>query len=408
MAADTSGERLGTCGPTRLRARHRALLLALLRHHGPTTRQELVRRSGLSATTVSSLAAELESQGLVTQRALAHGGPGRRPVLVSFDRSAGTALAVEVGPRHLAVAAGCRSRPVAERRVLRTSGSDARDAERLLATAEQALADFAAGPQTLLGATVVVSAAAPPDGAGRPAPRPGEDGLRPAEVARLLGDRWQIPVTVESGAALGALAEFCRGEQAGAHTILNVTCGERVELGMTIGGALHRGRTGQAGNLGHLTVCPGGRRCGCGRSGCLDAYLDGAALRRLLGRDGRAADSDPGGPPGRAGLPDLCGDPVSLLAEAVTAATLLIDPTVIVLGGAFSSPGSGLVEPLRSVLRSLPFSTAPVTCSALGRRAPLLGGVDLVLSEGGHPEPRPAPALGAAARRTIPSQTRGG
>ncbi|WP_432066194.1 ROK family protein [Streptomyces sp. C10-9-1] len=394
MTTSGAGGRPDLHGPARRRAYHRALLLGLLRRHGPATRQELVRRSGLSVTTVSSLATELESRGLVTQRTVPQGRTGRRPVLVSFNRAAASALAVEVGARHLAVAVGGRSgTAVVERRVLRDRTDDSADASQLTAVVEDAVGGLPSGPEALLGA-VVVAAAELPGHAGRPACGPEEE-PGPHEVARLLADRWRVPVTVESGAALGALAECSRGREAGARTVLNISCGRRIASGIAVGGALHRGRTGSAGSLGHLVVRPGGRPCGCGRLGCLDAYLDQDALREILG-GGRGTDArEAMRRPCPAGLRGADEAPVALLAEAVAAAALIVDPSVVVLGGPLASCGAWLVEPLQSALHALPVPAAPVICSALGWRAPLLGGVDLVLSEAESPEAEPAPGNGA-------------
>ncbi|WP_030267202.1 ROK family protein [Streptomyces sp. NRRL B-24484] len=394
MTAGTGAEgpRSATHGQARRRASHRALLLRILRRNGPATRQELVRQSGLSLTTVASLVAELESHGQVTQTAIPHGRSGRRPVLVSFDRTAGAALAVDIGPRRLAVAVGSRLHPVlAERRVDLPSGHEARATERLLlACIDQVLTDARVGPEVLLGAALALPGASRPDRGCPPVLGPAQ-GLWAGTVARMVSRRWQIPVAVESSAGLGALAESSRGEAAGAHTVLNVAYSGGIEVGIAIGGTLHRGRTGRAGSLGHLVVRPGGRFCRCGRRGCLEAYLDDKALRRVFARDRGAAASATTRPgPGR--VTDLDTDGITLLAEAVATAVLLLDPSVIVLGGALAPLGERLAGPLRSALRALPFdSTALVLSSTLGERAALLGGVELVLAAAGDPGESPAP-----------------
>ncbi|WP_354645197.1 ROK family protein [Kitasatospora camelliae] len=188
-----------------------------------------------------------------------------------------------------------------------------------------------------------------------------------------MGQRWQIPVAVESRARMGVLAEFSRGDARGAHTLLNLALDGRIEMGIAIGGILHRGRTGNAGGIGHLVVRTGGRLCRCGQRGCLDAYVDDAALRRAL--------------LARAPSPEAAQDAVHLLAQATAAAALLVDPTAVVLGGNLPALGGGLVERLRSALGAIlpPGTVPPVMCSTLGSRAPLLGGLELVLSKAGSP-----------------------
>ncbi|MFE0465256.1 ROK family protein [Kitasatospora sp. NPDC058965] len=366
-AAGAEWARPALHGQARRRAAHRARVLRSLRCDGPAIRQELASRTALSTTTVSSLLAELEHEGLITQQAVRHGGTGRRPVLVSFNRDAGTALAVDVGPDRLAVAVGSRPGGVlAECRVPLPAQADPQGADRVLsACAERALAEAGTDPETLVGVTVALSM---PPRAGSDGAESGASELLWAGAAhRTVGARWRIPVTVERGARLGALAEYSRGGAAGAHSIVNITHAGAAELGVAIDGTLLRGHSGRAGRLGHLLVRPDGRTCRCGRRGCLDAYLTPAAPLQL---SGRAPDD----------LPD--DGRLARFAEAVAAAAALIDPSVIVLGGALASEGERLEAPLRRALSSVPFRPAvPVVRSTLGDRAPLLGGLDLALAQ---------------------------
>ncbi|WP_354644770.1 MarR family transcriptional regulator [Kitasatospora camelliae] len=174
-------------GPAGRRALNRAVLLRALRRSGPTTRQELARHSGLSLTTVASLAAELEAAGLVVQRPVVHGGSGRRPFLVAFNRAAGTALSLDIGSRHVAAAVGNRTRPViVEHRIdLPSPHHDPRAVEHLAVTcAERVLAEAQAGPEVLLGAAVAVARTVPRD---RHPPRGGSGTGRAPDLARAAG-----------------------------------------------------------------------------------------------------------------------------------------------------------------------------------------------------------------------------
>ncbi|WP_457034094.1 ROK family protein [Kitasatospora sp. P5_F3] len=344
------------------RATHRALLLHLLRRYGPATRQMLARRSELSPTTVSSLVVELEERGLVTQRPVILGRAGRRPSLVSFNPAAGTALAVELGPRHLAVMVGSRTQlALAQRRVDLPPGlSRQAVAQAVLDCTEGVLADTSSGPELLTGVALAVGARTYAEESGQVADQ------WPAALVHLLRQRWRVPVEVVGSAALAALAEHAKGGAAGVHSLLCVTWTDRVELGVVLGGVLHRGPTGRAGSLGHVVVRPDGAVCRCGRLGCLDAYL-----------------RPPGGRPGEAPPPVPGGEGARLVVEAVTTAALLYDPSVVVLGGALAAPDDGLAAPLAAALRALPGGESqpvPVMCSTLGDRAVRLGGVHLVLS----------------------------
>src|ERR1043165_1261202 len=91
-----------------LRRLNRLRVIRALRDEGQISRAEIARRTGLSRSTVSSLVADLQADGLVVERpepALAHGAQGGRPpILLSFDASAGAAVGVDFGHSHLRVA----------------------------------------------------------------------------------------------------------------------------------------------------------------------------------------------------------------------------------------------------------------------------------------------------------------
>jgi glucokinase len=105
--------------------------------------------------------------------------------------------------------------------------------------------------------------------------------LGPTVSAALGG----APVTVDNDVRVAVLGEFHRGAGRPYSNLLGVFVGTGVGGGIIIDGQLFHGR-GAAGEIGHTVVKPGGRRCPCGRRGCLEAYagrlsLETAARRRM-------------------------------------------------------------------------------------------------------------------------------
>ena len=99
------GEQSGALGS--LRESNRDKVVQALKALGVGSRAQIARRTGLSRSTVSSIVAELQSDGLVVDReAGGHGatGSGRPPALIALDSSAGLAVGIDFGKRHLAVA----------------------------------------------------------------------------------------------------------------------------------------------------------------------------------------------------------------------------------------------------------------------------------------------------------------
>lgn len=188
----------------------------------------------------------------------------------------------------------------------------------------------------------------------------------------LLGDP-DCPLLLDNEANLAARAEVEAPGRAGVRNLVLLTGVIGVGAGVVAGGQLLRGVRGFAGEVGHLQVDPGGRRCGCGRRGCwetvagLDALLTAAAdagdpvrdptldvVRRLDTLASRAAAGD------RRTL-DALRRTGEWLGTGAGFLVNLFDPELLVLGGYFALLGPWLSEPLTSSLPDRVF-------------APLLGG----------------------------------
>ncbi|MGH3016636.1 MAG: ROK family protein, partial [Gaiellaceae bacterium] len=258
-----------------MRDENRRRLVETLLEQGAASRADLARLTGLSRTTVSTLVAELESDGLVAERefGVPHGAQaGRPPVLVAFERSAGAVVGIDFGHSHLAVAVADLSHTVlAEHR--REMPDDYPAEEGFTAAAElteRVLAEIGAERDRVLGV-----------GMGLPGPvhlrgtlgsatiLPGWAGVRAAdEMSRRLG----LPVQVENDANLGALAEHLWGAGAGCSSLAYLKVATGIGAGLVLDGRLFRGAGGTAGEIGHLTVDEQGPMCRCGSRGCLEAY----------------------------------------------------------------------------------------------------------------------------------------
>jgi glucokinase len=92
-----------------------------------------------------------------------------------------------------------------------------------------------------------------------------------------------VQVTVDNDVSVGVLGEHRRGAGRPFKNLLGVWVGTGVGGGLIIDGELHDGR-GTAGEIGHMVAKPGGRRCSCGRRGCVEAYAGRARMERRARR----------------------------------------------------------------------------------------------------------------------------
>ena len=99
-------------------------------------------------------------------------------------------------------------------------------------------------------------------------------------IAKKFEEALGIPVIVTNDANAAAVGEFTYGVARGMKNFIMITLGTGVGSGIYINGQLVLGCDGLAGELGHLTVIPGGRTCGCGRKGCLETYSSAPGVTR--------------------------------------------------------------------------------------------------------------------------------
>ena len=99
-------------------------------------------------------------------------------------------------------------------------------------------------------------------------------------IAKKFEEAFGIPVIVTNDANAAAVGEFTYGVARGMKNFIMITLGTGVGSGIYINGQLVLGCDGLAGELGHLTVVPGGRTCGCGRKGCLETYCSATGVAR--------------------------------------------------------------------------------------------------------------------------------
>lgn len=100
------------------------------------------------------------------------------------------------------------------------------------------------------------------------------------DLKALVHKYMDVPVTVSNDANAAAYGELVYGGAKGMKNFITFTLGTGVGSGIVIDGKLLHGKTGNAGELGHVIMIPGGRMCGCGRKGCLETYVSATGIRR--------------------------------------------------------------------------------------------------------------------------------
>ena len=95
----------------------------------------------------------------------------------------------------------------------------------------------------------------------------------------LFAKHTNIPVVVSNDANAAAYGELVYGGARGMKNFVMFTLGTGVGSGIVVDGKLVHGKTGAAGELGHVLLYPDGRPCGCGRKGCLETYASATGIK---------------------------------------------------------------------------------------------------------------------------------
>jgi predicted NBD/HSP70 family sugar kinase/biotin operon repressor len=374
-----------------LRRSNLRAITALLGSGGPQSRADLARGTGLSRTTVSSLVTELLGSGVVVEtedRGTPYkGGSGRPPLLVTLAIRPGDVAGVDIGHGHVRVAVSDRSASILAEVETRTDADPHGNATLdIAADLVRAVADEAGVPAAEL-LTIGLCVPAPIDRRSArvdQAVLPGWQQLAPAnELAERLG----VPVVVDNDANLGAMAEHQHGAGRGVADLLYVKLASGVGAGLVLGGRLHRGTAGLAGEVGHVLAREDGAVCRCGSRGCLETEVSTRRLLDLL-RPAYGDELDLEGllrldAGGEAAVRRVLEDAGHTVGRVLAGLCTTLNPARIVVGGSLGSSAT-LVEAIREGVDQYAHPEAAASCEVLsgqfGGRAELMGSVALAIS----------------------------
>lgn len=197
---------------------------------------------------------------------------------------------------------------------------------------------------------------------------PNIEAWRNEPLKSRIQDKTSYPVLLENDANAAGWAEFRFGAGKNVSSMIMLTIGTGVGGAVVTEGQLLKGGFGIGGELGHVVLTPGGRKCGCGLKGCIETYASGTALLKAaqelaestdsLGDGLRKLNSDSGtltgeqvyqaimeDDPGALGLISELGENLGIAIGSLFVPVL--DPELVVVGGGVSAVGERLLEPMR-------------------------------------------------------------
>jgi len=202
---------------------------------------------------------------------------------------------------------------------------------------------------------------------------------------RALSERLSLPVALDHDAKTAALGEFHFGAGQARNSMIYIVIGTGVGAAIIYQGALLYGESNSAGESGHMTVDPRGRRCHCGSRGCLEVYASGPALsRQYEAATGVAITGGEIAARARAGDASarrVFHDAGRALGIAIATLAMTLNIETFVIGGSVAKAGDLLLGPARESLQGYSFRAVSarlrVVASELGEDAPILGAAAL-------------------------------
>ena len=373
-----------------LRRHNRTSVLTRLYLHGPASRFDLMRATGLSSATVSNVVTDLVADGMVAEAGLLDSDGGRPRTLLEVRPGYAQVVGVDIGETHVQVGlfdwtldtVATATYPMDEGRP-----DPAVLAGLVTAGIEEVTAKAGADPAALLGVGIGVPGTVLPDGLVH-APTFGWSGV---PFGALLRPHIAAPLHLDNCARTLGQAEMWRGAGRGAERAIVALLA--VGVGAAVATGSPGGVTSTTSEWGHTVVEAGGAACRCGSHGCLEAYVGADAILEHYEHARGARDLGGAGTEGRvaalvadAGRPGAAADTVGWTAEylGIGIANLinLLSPDRVILSGWVSLVmGPTMMPAVRDAVRrhALDYMAAGTVLELgrLGQEAVALGAATL-------------------------------
>jgi predicted NBD/HSP70 family sugar kinase len=300
------------------RVHNERLVVRTLYDHGPISRADVARLTGLTRTTVSDVVSTLLDDGVVREIGRGASTGGKAPILLEVDEDARLVVGLDLGEERFAGSLVNLRGDIRRTVELPVAGRDGDDALQLVFELLDRLLDGVAAP--LLGIGIGTPGLVDtPTGTIR---RAVNLDWRDLPLGPIVAERYGVPVNVANDSQAAALAEYTYAGGDRVPNLIAIRVGLGVGAGLILRGALFQGDGSGAGEIGHVVVDDDGERCRCGRIGCLETV----AGLRAIEREASAA----------------AGRPVDLAALRLAAdagepwATSIVDQAAVALGRAIA------------------------------------------------------------------------
>ncbi|MGC4378531.1 ROK family transcriptional regulator [Fictibacillus sp. Mic-4] len=391
-----------------MKSLNRSMILNKIRLEGPISRAQIAKDTKLTPPTVSSIVKELIEAGLVLESAQGESNGGRKPTMLVIHAKNFNIIGLDVGPKHirtvltdlngqvLAANKNAISLPITEEKLLSLMKKEIEYMLDSHVPNLDKMIGIGVGMHGVVDVHKGISLFAT------------NLQLREIPIKEELERHFNMIVKVENDARTMALGEAWFGNGNGINTLVAVNVGNGIGAGMVVDGKLYHGVHSIAGEIGHMTIAIGGKRCSCGNDGCLQTLAAGPAIAELMeeelkaGKESLLSGFEQTNREIDAELVHqaaLQGDELSIrvlekagtyLGIGLTNLIHTANPERIIIGGGVSKAGDFILKSVKETIQKRALTDSAkqteIMLSKLGDNATAIGAASLLLVELFSPE----------------------
>lgn len=219
------------------------------------------------------------------------------------------------------------------------------------------------------------------------------------EIVKTIKETFDLPTHLDNDANVATLGEFMFGAGKGTENMVFITASTGIGGGAVLNGKLFRGSTGNALEVGHMTVATEGPRCGCGNLGCAEALGSGTAIGKRAKEavlsnavtslknyeNVTAKEVFKEAANGDRVAKNILNTSLTYLGIAVANTITNFDPEKVVVGGGVVNGGDIVIDTIRNVVEERCMAAFVENCTIekaiLGGKAGVLGAAALAITE---------------------------
>lgn len=377
-------------------------IIEYLYKKGPTSNPEIARYTKMSSPTITKLIQELIDLGIIIDMGVGESIGGRKPNLFGINPNARYIVGVDIDCRMVKLGIfNLANEAVSE---IVTYFGNVKDKNKMFTELFSRLDDLLENSNLNNEEFLGIGVSIPGLINSKTGQTYKDVRIDEKTLEELFRDHYKLPVIMDSDSRVMAIGEQAFGFAKNKKDVLCLNICDGIGLGMILNGSVYHGKSGLAGEFGHINVVKDGNLCTCGKYGCLETVASGTALIEQAQQGIKKGNASLISEIVNDNLDDIHvsdiieavnkGDIFAIeiinklghfLGEAMASLVHIFNPEMIIIGGKVALAEDYLINPIQNTLNKYTISHIKkdtiVVTSKLEERVKLLGSVAMVMNQ---------------------------